>query len=137
MCTLYNNIVLFVYGVLCVVLSTRKSYYYRYNIAEVRVGEALCIFVVYLFNPHAFLSFRLSPTHSTVVHTSHSGADHIKFHNVIQFIGVRACCVSRAHKVMSSCTVGHAMLFVCTRSVVCVYYFFLLVHFLCRLSPLR
>lgn len=91
------------------------------------MGEALCVFVVYLFNPHAFLSFRLSPilsyTHLTPELTIIYS---IMFSKV--YWCTRVLCISGTRGDVVAYGESHAMLFVCTLCGLCVLF--------CSSSPL-
>lgn len=135
MCTLYNNIVLFVYGVLCLCYPLESYIIIDITSRRFEWSKRLCVFVVtssirtrfplLASLPHTILSY----THLT------PRADYI-FHNVFQSILLYARVVYLGHT--RQCRRVHRIIrcYSCVRYVVCVYYFLLLVHFLCRLSPL-
>lgn len=125
-CVHYIIILFSSYTVCCAMLSTRKSYYYRYNIVEVRVGEALCVFVVYLFNPHAFLSSTLSHTHPRrIIHlTSELTIYSIMLSKVYWYNMRNARIVYLGHSGQCRLVRRIMLCYSCVHYVVCVYYFF-------------
>jgi len=134
-CTLYNNIVLFVYGVLClyypleshiIIDITSRRFEWAKRCVYSSCTSSICTrFSLLAALPHTILSY----TYLT------SRADRI-FHNVFQSILVYAFVVYLGHTRQCRRVRRIMRCYSCVCYVVCVYYFLLLVHFLCRLSPL-